>query len=48
VTFEEIFEEQATKSQIIVTFLAILEMAKAQVIRIMQHVSSGIIRIFNG
>jgi segregation and condensation protein A len=48
VTFEEIFEEQATKSHIIVTFLAILEMAKAQLIRIMQHVSSGIIRIFHG
>jgi segregation and condensation protein A len=48
VTFEEIFEEQATKGQIIVTFLAVLEMAKAQIIRIMQHVHSGIIRIFNG
>ena len=48
VTFEEIFEEQTTKSHIIVTFLAILEMAKAQLIRIMQHVSSGIIRIFHG
>ena len=48
VTFEEIFEEQATKSHIIVTFLAILEMAKVQLIRIMQHVSSGIIRIFHG
>jgi len=48
VTFEEIFEEQATKSHIIVTFLAILEMAKAQLIRIMQHVRSGIIRIFHG
>jgi len=48
VTFEEIFEEQATKGQIIVTFLAILEMAKAQIIRVMQHVSSGVIRIFNG
>jgi len=48
VTFEEIFEAQVTKSHIIVTFLAILEMAKAQVIRIMQHVSSGVIRIFNG
>jgi segregation and condensation protein A len=48
VTFEEIFEEQATKGQIIVTFLAVLKMAKAQIIRIMQHVHSGIIRIFNG
>ncbi|NVM56967.1 MAG: segregation/condensation protein A [Desulfobacterales bacterium] len=48
VTFEELFEKEATKGEIIVTFLAILEMAKSQVIRIMQQVSSGIIRIFNG
>jgi segregation and condensation protein A len=48
VTFDEIFKGQATRAQIIVTFLAILEMAKAQIIRVMQHVSSGIIRIFNG
>ncbi|MBE9582194.1 MAG: segregation/condensation protein A [Proteobacteria bacterium] len=48
VTFEELFEKQATKGQIIVTFLAVLEMARTQVIRIMQHVKSGIIRIFNG
>lgn len=47
VTFEDLFEKEVTKSQIIVTLLAILEMAKVQVIRIMQHVSSGIIRIFN-
>ena len=48
VAFEELFEERATIEHIIVTFLAILEMAKSQVIRIMQHVNSGIIRIFNG
>jgi len=48
VTFQELFEAQATKGDIIVTFLAILEMAKCQLIRIMQHVESGIIRIFNG
>lgn len=48
VTFEELFEKQAVKGQIIVTFLAVLEMARTQVIRIMQHVTSGIIRIFNG
>ncbi|MBN1842712.1 MAG: segregation/condensation protein A [Deltaproteobacteria bacterium] len=48
VTFEELFEKQAAKGQIIVTFLAVLEMARTQVIRIMQHVTSGIIRIFNG
>lgn len=48
VAFEELFEKQAAKGQIIVTFLAVLEMARTQVIRIMQHVKSGIIRIFNG
>ncbi len=48
VTFEELFEEEVSKSQIIVTFLAVLEMAKVQVIKIMQHVGSGIIRIFHG
>jgi len=48
VTFQKLFETQATKGDIIVTFLAILEMARSQVIRIMQHVSSGIIRIFHG
>jgi segregation and condensation protein A len=48
VTFQELFEAQATRGDIIVTFLAILEMAKCQLIRIMQHVESGIIRIFNG
>jgi segregation and condensation protein A len=47
-TFAELFETQATRGDIIVTFLAILEMAKLQLIRIMQHVESGIIRIFNG
>ncbi len=46
-TFEDLFEKEVTKSQLIVTLLAILEMAKVQVIRIMQHVDSGIIRIFN-
>ena len=47
VTFQELFEAQATRGDIIVTFLAILEMAKFQLIRIMQHLESGIIRIFN-
>jgi segregation and condensation protein A len=47
-TFQELFEAQATRGDIIITFLAILEMAKLQLIRIMQHVESGIIRIFNG
>jgi len=47
-TFQELFETHASRGDIIVTFLAILEMAKSQIIRIMQHVKSGIIRIFNG
>ena len=45
-SFSEFFEGQAAKGEIIVTFLAILEMAKSQVIQIMQHVESGVIRIF--
>jgi segregation and condensation protein A len=48
VSFQELFEAQAARLDIIVTFLAILEMAKFQLIRIMQHVESGIIRIFYG
>ena len=48
VSFKELFETQADRLYIIVTFLAILEMAKFQLIRIMQHVESGIIRIFYG
>ena len=48
VTFQELFKAQATRGDIVVTFLAILEMAKCQLIRVVQHVESGIIRIFNG
>lgn len=48
ITFLELFEPQATRRDIVVTFLAILEMAKLQVIRIRQHVASGLIRIFHG
>lgn len=48
VTFEELFEEDRTRRQIVVTFLALLEMAKAQIVRIMQHLTSGIIRVLYG
>lgn len=48
VTFQGLFKAQATRGDIVVTFLAILEMAKCQLIRVVQHVESGIIRIFNG
>ena len=47
-SFIELFEGTATRQDIVVTFLAILEMAKSQVIRIIQHVESGVIRIFHG
>jgi len=44
-TFDELFEENDGRSDIIVTFLAILEMAKLALIHIAQHVPTGIIRI---
>ncbi|UCG09381.1 MAG: segregation/condensation protein A [Desulfobacterales bacterium] len=46
ITFEELFSEHTNKSEIIVTFLAILEMVKLALIRIVQHVQSGTIRLF--
>lgn len=46
VTFNELFTDQVTKNDVIVTFLAILEMAKITLIRMAQHVQTGIIRIF--
>jgi segregation and condensation protein A len=45
-TFDELFTECRERSDIIVTFLAILEMAKLGLIHIAQHVPTGIIRIF--
>lgn len=45
-TFFELFYEQPSRSEIVVTFLAILEMVKLALIRLVQHVNSGIIRIF--
>jgi len=45
-TFDELFAADHDRSDIIVTFLAILEMAKLGLIRIAQHVPTGIIRIF--
>lgn len=44
-TFEELFPPEAQRDEIIVTFLAILEMAKLSLIRMVQHAESGIIRI---
>lgn len=45
-TFAEFFATRAQRSEIIVTFLALLEMVKLNLIRIAQHLPSGIIRIF--
>jgi segregation and condensation protein A len=46
-TFDELFAERMpSKNDIIVTFLAILEMVKLTLVRLMQHVQSGTIRLF--
>jgi segregation and condensation protein A len=45
VAFDELFHEPATKNDIIVTFLAVLEMVKVRLIRVLQHVQSGAIRL---
>jgi segregation and condensation protein A len=46
VTFGELFAINSVKSEIVVTFLALLEMVKLSLIRIVQHVQTGIIRLF--
>jgi segregation and condensation protein A len=46
VAFDELFEGAARKSDLIVTFLAILEMVKLSLITVVQHALSGVIRIF--
>jgi segregation and condensation protein A len=45
-TFYELFSKDADKAEIIVTFLALLEMVKLNLIQIVQHIESGIIRLF--
>ena len=45
-TFDELFEGTAKKSDLIVTFLAILEMVKLSLVQVVQHTLSGVIRIF--
>jgi len=46
ITFGELFSDRPSRSDVIVTFLAILEMVKISLIRIVQHVQTGIIRLF--
>lgn len=43
---DELLSPGAGKREVIITFLAILEMAKLSLVNIAQHVQSGIIRLF--
>ena len=45
-TFNELFPENAEQSEVIVTFLAILEMVRLSLVRILQNTRTGIIRLF--
>jgi segregation and condensation protein A len=45
-TFDELFENQKTRSDIIVTFLAILEMVKINLLRVTQQIQTSVIRLF--
>jgi len=45
-TFVELFSEHPDKSEVIVTFLAILEMVKLALVRIVQHIQTGVLRLF--
>jgi segregation and condensation protein A len=45
-TFTELFSDEPDKAEVIVTFLAILEMVKLCLVRVVQHVATGVIRLF--
>ncbi|MCP4694189.1 MAG: segregation/condensation protein A, partial [Desulfobacterales bacterium] len=45
-TFMELFSDQADRGEIILTFLALLEMVKLSLVRITQHTRNGVIRLF--
>jgi segregation and condensation protein A len=45
ITFLELFSDNPDKREVIITFLAILEMVKLTLIRIIQNVKTGILRI---
>ncbi|MBL0716231.1 MAG: segregation/condensation protein A [Desulfosarcina sp.] len=45
-TFEELFQGQKTKGDIIVTFLAVLEMVKINLLRVSQQIQTSVIRLF--
>ena len=45
-TFSELFSEHPDKNEVIVTFLALLEMVKLALVRIVQHTQTGVMRLF--
>lgn len=46
ITFLELFSDNPDRHEVIITFLAILEMVKLALIRIVQNLNTGIIRVF--
>lgn len=46
ITFNELFSVKIRKAEIIITFLAILELMRLQMVRAFQHQPSGIIRLY--
>ena len=46
ITFNELFPMNTDKSEVVVTFLAILEMVRLSLINIVQNTQTGIIRLF--
>ena len=46
ITFHQLFEVKVRKAEIILTFLAILELVRLQMVRVFQHQPSGIIRLY--
>ncbi len=46
ITFSELFEPQTDRGLIVVTFLAILEMIKMSLVRAVQNIQTGSIRLF--
>ncbi|RTZ99682.1 MAG: chromosome segregation protein ScpA [Deltaproteobacteria bacterium] len=46
VTFIELFTRPIHKSDVVITFLAVLEMVKLNLLNIAQHTQTGIIRLF--
>lgn len=46
ITFHELFAKRIRKMELILTFLAILELVRLQMVRAFQHQPSGIIRLY--